>query len=273
MINLLYLNIYTLDTCLNNQNNLRNSKKTQVNEMVKLNLNSCRFYAGQIKKQPNKFTWNKSYYINNNKGIKGKNPVMYNVSIDTKKAYKLKPIVAETIRVLLVRKFKKRKKVKNVKHQKYIAMMARKAAKQRLIEEKHKFNPLPKKSTKKPFKYFLLKHTFNMGLCKKPLQARMGKGKGKVYTYVHPMRDNNSFLEFSTRALAIRKIYKLIKLIKKRMPEKNIRLRWHNRHKQDIKHFVEHIVHPKALNQNTPHIRHANFQEQNEYYKYKNKDE
>ncbi len=45
MINLLYLNIYTLDTCLNNQNNLRNSKKTQVNEMVKLNLNSCRYYA------------------------------------------------------------------------------------------------------------------------------------------------------------------------------------------------------------------------------------
>ncbi len=213
-----------------------------------------RYYAGQIKKQPKKLKWEKSHYIINNKGLKATKPIMYKVSINTKKAYSYKPKVAETLRVLLVRKFRKKKKVKNIKHQKYIAMMARKAAKQRLMEAKHKFNPLPKKSTKRPFKYFLLKHTFNMGLCKKPLQARMGKGKGKVYTFVQPMRKHSSFLEFSTRALNIRKIYKIIKIIKKRMSEKELRIRWHNRHQQDPKGFVENIINAKVFNQNAPHL-------------------
>ncbi len=53
MINLLYLNIYTLDTYANNKNNVRNSKKTQVNEMVKLNLNSCRLYTNTQEEKDN----------------------------------------------------------------------------------------------------------------------------------------------------------------------------------------------------------------------------
>jgi len=155
-----------------------------------------------MKLQPLKFKYKKPHKVKSFKGQKGTKFAVYTTGIKIKENISVDYTQLEAVRRMLSRQTKGRreKKVKNVKHQKYIKMMQLKAAREAKSDNTSKKRKKPKK------KFYLIRSTITQPLTKKPLQTRMGKGKGNPYKWIYNVRKSRILLEFSHRKHSLKKI-------------------------------------------------------------------
>jgi len=123
-----------------------------------------------MKKIPNNIIFKKNHKIKKIKGRKGVNLALFTAGIKIKKAscYMTHTQFESTRRVIV--RMLRPKEVKNKKNLKLIQS----ARKRR--------NRIKPKANRK--KFLLLRTNFCLPLTKKPLQVRMGKGRGNPYTWV-----------------------------------------------------------------------------------------
>lgn len=160
-----------------------------------------------MKEFPNSPKFKKSHKKKLFKGRKGTSLAMYTTGIKIKQNAYLTSRQYEVIRVLINRKLRP-KRVVNKKHLKLI-QSARK---------QYKVNKKKKKKGKTPF--MLLRYNFCLPLTKKPLQVRMGKGKGSPYKWVHPLTRSGVIMEMSRKRHKLKFIYKLYNRVRNKLPKR-----------------------------------------------------
>lgn len=139
-----------------------------------------------------------------NKGLKGRRLNSYNLGLKTSSSTIINPKQLESFKKSLNRnlKTKERKNKKNFKIIKSI---------------KSQDKAIAQKKKRKKEKIFFLRYNLVLGLTKKPLQVRMGKGKGNPVEWVYPVAKNRVLMEFNLKSLKKRKkiIRTLLKASKK----------------------------------------------------------
>jgi ribosomal protein L16/L10AE len=154
-----------------------------------------------MQKFPNNIKKNKSHKIKTYKGSKAKNLTFFKSGLITKNISYLSWNNFESFRKVYVRAFRTRE-VKNKKNFKLI-QSAKKKKKRK--QQKKKVNSL------------IFKAHFWSPLTKKPLQVRMGKGKGSPYKWVFPCSNNRILLEQLT-TIRKKKISRVFNKASKKMP-------------------------------------------------------
>lgn len=134
-----------------------------------------------MQKLPNKTKFNKSHKIKNYKGVKSKSLSFFKSGIRTSNRSYLTWNNFEAFRKVYIRSFRS-KEVKNKKNFKLI-QSSKKKKKKKVFKQKRKQNSL------------IFKAHFFSPLTKKPLQVRMGKGKGSAYKWVFPCSSNRILIE------------------------------------------------------------------------------
>jgi ribosomal protein L16/L10AE len=147
-----------------------------------------------MKQIPNNITYKKPHLKTSFKGLKGTKLALYTTGLKTRSNAYLEYKHFETLRRFIVRKLRTRS-VKNKRNLKYLRSIAKKR------KSLHK---------KKTYKYLFLRPHFHQPRTKKPLQVRMGKGKGSPYKYVYPNRKSRFIVEFSRRQRSIGRIRRLL---------------------------------------------------------------
>ncbi|RYE05330.1 MAG: ribosomal protein L16 [Rickettsiaceae bacterium] len=154
-----------------------------------------------MQKFPNNIKKNKSHKVKTYKGSKANKLSFFKSGLITKNISYLSWNNFESFRKVYVRAFRTRE-VKNKKNFKLIQSAKKKKRKK---QQKKKVNSL------------IFKAHFWSPLTKKPLQVRMGKGKGSPYKWVFPCSNNRVLLEQLT-TIRKRKILRVFKKASKKMP-------------------------------------------------------
>jgi len=151
-----------------------------------------------MKKFPNKTKYTRPHKIKSIVGTKGVNLSRYSVGLRLKTAIYLKYEHLESARRAISRlvKPKEMKNKKNLKH---------------IHSAKKKGKGKPKRSRARRRRFLLIRSNLCNPLTKKPLQTRMGKGKGSVATWVSAGAPSKPILEMSRQHLRISRIIHLLK--------------------------------------------------------------
>jgi len=138
-----------------------------------------------MKKFPNNIIFKKSHKKKTFNGIKGTKLALYTTGVKIKNNSYLSYSQFEATRKVIV-KILRPKEIKNKKNLKLI----------------HSARKRKKNAKRQPRKKFLLLRTnFYSPLTKKPLQVRMGKGKGNPYTWVYPTNRSRVIIEMSRQII------------------------------------------------------------------------
>ena len=145
----------------------------------------------------------KKRIIRLNKGNKGKRLANYDLGVISLKKALITYNHMESLRKLIVRKLKGKsnKNQRNIKIIKSQAKVVRRQKRKKLSNAN-----------------FNLRRNFCLGLTKKPLQVRMGKGKGNPVDWVYPCASNRILLEFSLMKKKPKKIKKILTKGKEKLP-------------------------------------------------------
>ena len=148
-----------------------------------------------MQKLPNKTKFNKSHKIKKYKGCKSKSLSFFKCGLKTKSRSYISWNNFESFRKVYVRFFRS-KEVKNKKNFKLIQSSKNKKVKKKVL-------------TKKKKNSMIFKAHFFSPLTKKPLQVRMGKGKGSAYKWIFPCSSNRILIEQLTfiRKKKIKRVY------------------------------------------------------------------
>lgn len=93
----------------------------------------------------------------------------------------------------------------------------------------------------------IFRSNFNLGLTKKPLQVRMGKGKGAPVDWVYPFAKNRMFLEFVSKRVKTAKLKRIFKKAEQKLPAKmKIRVSPNNKIYNSF-NFLEKLVNLKCV--------------------------
>jgi len=164
-----------------------------------------------MKEFPNKVKYSRPHKIRIIKGSKGFSLSRFNCGVRLKSSlyvsYKHLEIVRRTINRII-----KPKGVKNKKNLMYIRSSLKKY--------RTKTHNIKKKLRAKKKKFLFVRSNLCLPLTKKPLQVRMGKGKGSVNRWVYPANKSRVIFEMSRQKFKLRKIYKLFTKSSKKMPFK-----------------------------------------------------
>lgn len=154
-----------------------------------------------MKKIPNNIVYSKQHKVKNLKGNKGINVNRYTCGLLAEKSTNLTYEQIESARRAIVRvgktKSKKKGQQKNAKSSKII-----------------------KKKSRKKKKNLWIKSNFWSPQTKKPLQVRMGKGKGATDKWVFPARKSRVLFEMSRQQNKLGEIRSLLKLSTIKLPIK-----------------------------------------------------
>jgi ribosomal protein L16/L10AE len=159
-----------------------------------------------MKQFPNNIIYKKSHKIQNFKGNKAVNLALFTSGLKLKKdSCYLSYAQFEASRRVIVRLLRP-KEIKNKKNLKLIHSARKRKVKSR------------SKTIKKRFLF--LRTNFCLPLTKKPLQVRMGKGKGNPYTWVYAARRSRVIFEMSRQRYNLRLIHKLFHYSALKLPRK-----------------------------------------------------
>lgn len=155
-----------------------------------------------MQKFPNNIKKNKSHKIKTYKGLKAKKLSFFKSGLVAKNINYLSWNNFESFRKVYVRAFRARE-VKNKKNFRLIQSAKKKKKKRK--PQKKKVNSL------------IFRAQFWSPLTKKPLQVRMGKGKGSPYKWVFPCSYNRVLIEQLTK-IRRKKIKRTFEKASKKMP-------------------------------------------------------
>ena len=159
-----------------------------------------------MKKFPNKTKFKKTHQVKFVKGNKGTLLNRFTVGVRLKSNKYLSFIQLETARRTMVKMIKPKER-KNKKNQKNIRSAKTKK------KGKHR------KRSKSKSQMFI-RSNLCQPMTKKPLQVRMGKGKGNVDHWVYPAKKCRVLFEMSRQHFKLKKIYRLFKKARGRLPSK-----------------------------------------------------
>jgi ribosomal protein L16/L10AE len=162
-----------------------------------------------MKNFPDTVSFTKSHKKKSFKGQKAKNFFTYTSGLRIRRSVYMTHLQYETMRRISVRclRLKKSriyKKKSRIKDQSYDLPIDNKG--------KKKINIHGKRFSRKKIVAFRLRHHFYSPITKKPLQVRMGKGKGDPYNWISPTSSSNMVFEISRK---IQNLYKLHRYAKK----------------------------------------------------------
>lgn len=160
-----------------------------------------------MKNFPKRIKFKRTHQTFCHKGQRATKLCVYSAGVKVKDSLYLTYAHFEIVRVIISKLFKV-KGPKNKKHLKLIrSALKRKKKKPVKIERK-----------------IILRPNLTLGLTKKPLQVRMGKGKGTVYLWVSPLNPNRVIFELSLLKFGvIKKLRRIFRAFTKVLPS-HIRL-------------------------------------------------
>jgi large subunit ribosomal protein L16 len=145
-----------------------------------------------MKKFPNKIKYKKPHQKILFKGSKGRSLSIFTTGLKLKEHINLTYDQLEAARKSVARRTRKKKRI-NEKNLRYIRGMAKqKSRKQKPISVQQ---------------FLSIKSHFFQSLTRKPLQTRMGKGKGSPAKWVYPCQKHRVFTELSLRKRSLSKIH------------------------------------------------------------------
>lgn len=156
-----------------------------------------------MQKLPNKIKFNKSHKIKNYKGSKSKKLNFFKSGIRTTNRSYITWNNFESFRKVYIRAFRS-KEIKNKKNFKLIQSSKNKKKNKKVL-------------LKKKVNSMIFKAHFFSPLTKKPLQVRMGKGKGSVYSWIFPCSSNRILIEQLT-TIRKKKIKRVFAKASNKMP-------------------------------------------------------
>lgn len=161
-----------------------------------------------MKKFPTKVKFKKPHKIKIIKGNKGINLIKFTAGIRLTHTKYISYDQIEAVRRALTRRVKPRelKRRKDIFLRKKALALAQQKLAGRSSKKKRK------KRSKKKGELVFIRANFCLPLTKKPLQVRMGKGKGSVDHWVYPAKSSRVLFEMSRRRFKLRKIYRLLSL-------------------------------------------------------------
>jgi len=172
-----------------------------------------------MKNFPDIVSFNKSHKKKSFKGQKAKHFFTYTTGLRTRRNVYMTHLQYETMRRIIVRCLrsktpimrKKKARIKNLKAQMYDNDIPVK-------DKSKKKNMYSKRFSRKKIVAFRLRHHFYSPITKKPLQVRMGKGKGDPYNWVSPTSRSNIVFEISRKTQNIFKLYRYSKKVSNILP-------------------------------------------------------
>jgi ribosomal protein L16/L10AE len=160
-----------------------------------------------MKKFPNNVVYSRPHKIKTMKGTKGINLSRYNSGLRIKSSNYLTYDHLEACRRVISRMVKP-KEVRNKKNQKIALSALRKSGRS------------VRRSKAKRKKFLLMRYNLCLPLTKKPLQVRMGKGKGLINTWVYSARQSRVIFEMSQQQYSLSKINSILATSAIKLPVK-----------------------------------------------------
>ena len=151
-----------------------------------------------MKKFPTKYKFKRSHKIKTVLGHKSSKLGRYTVGLRLNSTLYLKYNHLESARRTITRLLKPRE-VKNKKNLRYIKSSQKKYARRR------------KRVRAKKKKFLLIRANLCVPITKKPLQVRMGKGKGALDHWAHSAKASRPIIEISRKRLRLKRIVYLLK--------------------------------------------------------------
>jgi large subunit ribosomal protein L16 len=158
-----------------------------------------------MKKFPNKVKFKKNHLIRTFSGRKGIRLSCFTIGLQLQNNCYLSHKQLEEARRVIVRLLRPKSR-KNTKDKRYIQLKKKKAKKR-------------KKKTR--LKYLLIKSNLTAPITKKPLQVRMGKGKGSLDHYVSVAKKSRIIFEISRQRLKLHRVNKLFCYSGLKLPSPN----------------------------------------------------
>lgn len=170
-----------------------------------------------MKNFPDIVSFTKSHKKKSFKGQKAKNFFTYTTGLRIRRSVYMTHIQYETMRRIIVRSLRLKKsliskKKARIKDQSYDLPIDNKG------KGKKQINIHRKRFSRKKIVGFRLRHHFYSPITKKPLQVRMGKGKGDPYNWVSPTSNSNMVFEVSRKIQNIYKLYRYSKKVSNVLP-------------------------------------------------------
>jgi len=160
-----------------------------------------------MKKFPNNVVYNRPHKIKTMKGTKGINLSRYTAGLRIKSSAYISYEQLEASRRVISRLVKP-KEVKNKKNQKIAQSTQKRSARSvRRFKAKRK-------------KFLLIRSNLCLPLTKKPLQVRMGKGKGLVDRWVYSARQSRVIFEMSRQQYKLPRIKSILSTTSVKLPTK-----------------------------------------------------
>jgi ribosomal protein L16/L10AE len=166
-----------------------------------------------MKKFPNKVKFSRPHKIKIIKGYKGIYLSRFTIGVRLKSSVYLSYEQLEATRRAISR-IVKPKELKNKKNLNIIRSVQ---------NQLHRRIKRPKVKQKK---FLFIRANLCLPLTKKPLQVRMGKGKGTVDRWVYAARRSRILFEMSRQRFKIRKIHRLFSISRVKLPSK-IKITYH----------------------------------------------
>lgn len=160
-----------------------------------------------MKKFPNKVKFTRPHKIKVIKGLKGILLSRFTIGVRLKSSIYLSYEQLEATRRAITRLVKP-KELKNKKNLNLIKSIQKKLVRHR------------KRPKRKQKKFLFIRSNLCLPLTKKPLQVRMGKGKGTVDRWVYAARKSRIIFEMSRQRFKIRKIHRLFSISRVKLPSK-----------------------------------------------------
>jgi ribosomal protein L16/L10AE len=160
-----------------------------------------------MKKFPNKVKFSRPHKIKVIKGSKGFSLSRFTAGVRLKRSAYLSYEQLEAARRAITRLVKP-KELKNKRNLNLIRSAQQKTRRRN------------RKSRSKQKKFLFIRSNLCLPLTKKPLQVRMGKGKGLVDNWVFPANRSRVIFEMSRQRFKLNKIQKLFAISRVKMPSK-----------------------------------------------------
>jgi large subunit ribosomal protein L16 len=160
-----------------------------------------------MKKFPNKTKFSRPHKIKVMKGLKGNSLSRFTMGVRLKSSVYLSYEQLEAARRAITRLVKP----KELKNKRNLAIIKSTSQKTRRRN---------KKSRSKQKKFLFIRSNLCLPLTKKPLQVRMGKGKGTIDRWVFPANRSRVIFEMSRQRFTIQKVHKLLAISRVKMPSK-----------------------------------------------------
>jgi len=177
-----------------------------------------------MKKFPNNIKFTRPHKIKVMKGSKGIFLSRFSVGVRLKTSQYLSYEQLEAARRVITRLVKP----KELKNKKNLIL---------LKSAQRKFSRRTKRPKAKRKKFLSIRSNLCLPLTKKPLQVRMGKGKGSIDRWVYAAHKSRVIFEMSRQRFKLPKIYRLLAISRVKMPSK-LKIIYHRAYTRRETNFI-----------------------------------